>query len=478
MKKCFSFVGVIAVAAISLVSCSKEVDSPAIELVDEGIPFQIVANPATKTSISGWQTSWAANDKINLFHAVNSTTTYVADGEFTIASEDLATGTFKGTVASPAPTSGNTYDWYAIYPSNDYIKSVHNVDVGDDKAARYYIGKRSDQAQVQTGNSSTDHLSGTNYPLFGKATSVAYDAVPAVTLSHLSSFVEVKVTNKNDDPLTVTSVAFKAPSGTEIVGYFNIDFEADPIVFTPYSTYTSNVANLTVSAGSAIAKDASASFYLGIKPFSIEADAEHPVTLTISVNGYEKDLVLKKNVSFESSKYKTVNFDYDYTSGSTTLFHESFGNNTGSARVWNDSYSVKSGVSEVYSGITGYTISNAKQSKNTVGSTQSGLVQTTKGTDAFIIIGPLNVATAENMVLTYQWKAASIKETYSTSLYYATSSGGEYTEVSGTGAGATSFVERSYNLPAAAQVSTLYLKIVWNTSNTQGVIDEVNLEGN
>ena len=362
MKKCFSFVGVIAVAAISLVSCSKEVDSPAIELVDEGIPFQIVANPATKTSISGWQTSWAANDKINLFHAVNSTTTYVADGEFTIASEDLATGTFKGTVASPAPTSGNTYDWYAIYPSNDYIKSVHNVDVGDDKAARYYIGKRSDQAQVQTGNSITDHLSGTNYPLFGKATSVAYDAVPAVTLSHLSSFVEVKVTNKNDDPLTVTSVAFKAPSGTEIVGYFNIDFEADPIVFTPYSTYTSNVANLTVSAGSAIAKDASASFYLGIKPFSIEADAEHPVTLTISVNGYEKDLVLKKNVSFESSKYKTVNFDYDYTSGSTTLFHESFGNNTGSARVWNDSYSVKSGVSEVYSGITGYTISNAKQS--------------------------------------------------------------------------------------------------------------------
>jgi hypothetical protein len=38
-------------------------------------------------------------------------------------------------------------------------------------------------------------------------------------------------------------------------------------------------------------------------------------------------------------------------------------------------------------------------------------------------------------------------------------------------------VERSYALPAAAQVSTLYLKIVWNTSNTQGIIDEIQLFG-
>ena len=49
--------------------------------------------------------------------------------------------------------------------------------------------------------------------------------------------------------------------------------------------------------------------------------------------------------------------------------------------------------------------------------------------------------------------------------------------MTGTGAGATTFVERSYTLPTSAQVSTLYLKIIWNTSNTQGVIDEVQLTG-
>lgn len=157
------------------------------------------------------------------------------------------------------------------------------------------------------------------------------------------------------------------------------------------------------------------------------------------------------------------------------LFGESFGNNTGSARDWNDSYSVKTGVKSVYSGVTGYTVSNARQTKNTVGSDDSGLTQSTAGTDAYIIIGPLNVAGYSNMTLSYQWKAASIKGTYSTSAYYATSSSGEYTEMSGTGDGATTFVERSYSVPAAAQVSTLYLKIVWNTSNTQAIIDEVQL---
>lgn len=161
--------------------------------------------------------------------------------------------------------------------------------------------------------------------------------------------------------------------------------------------------------------------------------------------------------------------------GNVTLFGESFGDNTGAAaRDWDYSYSVKTGVASVYSGITGYTVSNVKQGKNTTGSTKSGLNQSSSD-PAYIIIGPLNVAGYSNMTLSYQWKAGSIKGTYSTSAYYATSSEGEYTEMSGTGDGATTFVERSYSVPAAAQVSTLYLKIVWQTSNTQAIIDEVQL---
>lgn len=161
----------------------------------------------------------------------------------------------------------------------------------------------------------------------------------------------------------------------------------------------------------------------------------------------------------------------------TTLFHESFGNNTGSARNWDNSYSVKTGIADVYSGVTAYTVANVKQGKNSTGSTLSGLNQSSQGTDASIIIGPLNVANYKNLTLKYQWKAGSTKGTYTTTASYATSSNGTYTSLTGTGNGATTFVERSYTLPEAAQVSTLYLKIVWNTSNTQAIIDEVDLSG-
>ena len=159
----------------------------------------------------------------------------------------------------------------------------------------------------------------------------------------------------------------------------------------------------------------------------------------------------------------------------TTLFHETFGDNSSSARTWSNTYSVKSGVSGVYSGAS-MTVTNAKQSKNTVGSTKSGLTVASNTTGTYII-GPLNVSKFNTFVVTYKWKASSVSKTYWTKLYYKTSSGGSYTEVSGTGAGATTYVTRTYSLPAAAQTSTLYLKVEWLTSNTDSQIDEFDLDG-
>ena len=163
----------------------------------------------------------------------------------------------------------------------------------------------------------------------------------------------------------------------------------------------------------------------------------------------------------------------------TVLFHETFGAGGTKARAWDNSYSVKSGVTAVYSGVGNYTMTNLKQGNSSSGNGGSGasLIQTTTGTDAVFVVGPLNVSNYNTLVVTYKWKAGSIKGTYSTSLYYKTSSGGSFTEVSGTGNGATTYVTRTYNLPVAAQVSTLYLKVVFNTSNTQAYIDEFELTG-
>lgn len=309
MKKISVYFGIIAAAALTLVSCAKEIDNPNIveePTIEEGIPFQIVANPATKTTIAGLQTAWAADDAINLFHAIAGSTTYIDDGQFT-TDETGASATFTGTLDS-APASGNTYDWYAVYPYNSYLHSVDNNPEAPNEPARFYIGRRSDQAQQQTGNSSTAHLCGSNYPLFGKVTGVAYNATPSITLSPIASFIEVKVTNKNDDPLTVTSVSFTAPEGSEIVGQYEIHFNTTPFTFTKYKTYVSDVANLTVTSGDALAKNEYATFYLGVKPFSTTAGQD----IKVSVNGHEKTIHTTKNFTFQAGKMKTVNFDYDF----------------------------------------------------------------------------------------------------------------------------------------------------------------------
>ena len=44
-----------------------------------------------------------------------------------------------------------------------------------------------------------------------------------------------------------------------------------------------------------------------------------------------------------------------------TLFHETFGDNSSSARDWSNEYSEKSGIGGVYNSVS-YTVTHAKQS--------------------------------------------------------------------------------------------------------------------
>ena len=162
----------------------------------------------------------------------------------------------------------------------------------------------------------------------------------------------------------------------------------------------------------------------------------------------------------------------------TVLLHETFGENTGSVRDWDDNYKDQSGVSDVYSDAS-YTITNAGQSKNTGGCTSSGLLQRTQGTDASFVIGPLDVSDYEDLAISFTYKAGSTKKTYSRSAQYKTSSSGVWADLSVSGTMAASTCnEQTASLPAAADgISTLYIKIVFNTSNSQAVIDEFELTG-
>lgn len=453
--------GLICAAAFTLTNCTKELESQSP--VKEGVPFEIIASTgSTKTTNDGLDTKWASGDNVSVFHAEAGSTSYGSNDEFKYTSGDSFTGKL-----TEALVDGKSYDWYVIYKYYSGYKTPAATASTD---GTNYIGYR--PGITQNGLNSTKHLSGTNCTLYGVAKNIAADQPVTVNMKHLTSVVKINVKNTSGADLTVSSVEFTAEE--DIVGSYAIDITGASPVYVPKSGSVSNVAKLNATGETTIANGASGAFYIPIKPFTAATGSK----LSISVNGTEKEKTLESDVTFTAGKIKTLNYTVsapivEYV----TLFSESFGNNSSSARAWDDSYKNQGGISSVYSGST-YTITNAKQSKNTGGKTQSGLIQSTKGNDAIFEIKGLNVAGYSDLSVSYYWKAASIKETYSTSLYYSKDGGETYTEVEKTsGTGATSFVEVKYALPADAVLSNLCLKVVFNTSNTQAVIDEFVLKG-
>lgn len=315
MRKQILTLGAICAAAFTLTNCNKEIAEPHAP-VTGGTDFEIIATTAdTKTANNGLNTVWATGDDLTVFHAVAGSTTYGSNDKFTYSGAD---NKFTGKLATGLDAS-KSYDWYAMFPYSSYITTPTN----NDKGGYVYIGERSDQTQIQTGNDSKAHLiygasnqTGLrNCPLYAVAKGVAASATPTFTMKQLASIVEVNVTNTNTAPLTVSTVSFTAPAGTNIVGTFYVNFTDNGGTVYTDGNFPGNIANLTVKNGTAIAKDGVAKFYLAIKPFAANTGDE----LKISVNGYEKTHKLTKNVEFKAGKIEAVNFKYDKPITTETL---------------------------------------------------------------------------------------------------------------------------------------------------------------
>ena len=294
MRKSFVYAAGLMCLALSITDCQKE-------LVDQTTPasepnFELFAQPVTtKTANNGLDTKWVANDAINVFHAEAGSTAYDSDGRFTV--KDIETGRFDGTV-SKSLSADKSYDWYAFYPYTSQITTP-----GDREVGWVTVGGTS---QTQTGNGSRAHLAGKPCPLYGISSNVASDKVPSIEMNHLTSVIKVSVTNNSGEDLTVSSVSF---TGTEdIVGTYFINFAASPVAYkSSGNDYVSSTASLTVSNGEALANGSSADFYIALKPFT----AKTGTTLKLAVNGYEKALTLKNDITFTAGNIKPLNFNYD-----------------------------------------------------------------------------------------------------------------------------------------------------------------------
>ena len=296
MKKILSW-GLMLAAAFTLTNCAKEITNPDQQSETAGYPFEISASVVdTKTVNDGMSTKWVAGDKINLFHAVCDGTDYKNDGAFTISNVDASK--FGGSLCETLDVE-EEYDWYAIYPYSDKITTP-----GERTSGYIYIGYSS--GLNQTGYDSMASLKGSVCPLYGVAKYCAAGTTPSIDMYNLASVVAINITNATEEPLTVTTASLTAEE--DLVGSYYIDITKTPVVYTPSSSdYVKNTAIVNVSGGTALAKGESAVLYLAIKPFTAATDEK----LVLSVNGYEKELTMTKDVTFSAGKIKTLNFLYD-----------------------------------------------------------------------------------------------------------------------------------------------------------------------
>ena len=297
MKKILFSLGVM-LSAFALTNCTQEIENPAQQPESAGYPFEIVASTVdTKTENDGMSTKWVAKDSINVFHSVSDSEAYVNDNFFVVDPNSPETGRFTGNLGESL-SADKVYDWYAFYP---YTKQKESP--ADSETGWAYIGHSA--VLYQNGYDSMAALKGNVCPLYGVAKAVAGNNLPKLTMQHLSSVVAIEVTNTINTPLVVNSVSFSAPES--IVGQYYITFDGDEPDYIEKDAKVKSTATVSVSNGAKLNNGDKAVVYAAIKPFTAKANQK----LTLSVNGYSKDITLPKDVTFSAGKIKTLKFAYD-----------------------------------------------------------------------------------------------------------------------------------------------------------------------
>ena len=299
MKVCRYITWLVAsTLAITFTQCAsvQEVEAPRLARAS----FEVYAAPAeTRTVNDGMDTRWETGDRFSLFHAPAGTSSFLADGVFTIDEPD--TGHARGTVSG---LDEGAYDWYMVYPYAESAVGSTSVPV--------IVGAPADGQQVQQGKDSRAHLASVGFPIGGKALGVSSSETPVLTAAPLVSVIAVNVTNPGEGLVKVTSVRFKAPEA--ITGTFRVDVTGNAPVFQAVDA--TDEALLSVEGSAYVRAGESAVFYLGIKPFTAPAGS----TLTVTVNDQVRTVTLPRDYTFSAGRIKTLNVTLDESEPTAQYF--------------------------------------------------------------------------------------------------------------------------------------------------------------
>jgi len=303
MKKIFSYAGILAAAAMTLMGCAQEIDQPNVDYV-AGVPFELTADvAATKTVNDGLATRWADNDGLNVFFteagvSESENPDYGKNCEFKVA--DVEAGLFKGTLHT-ALDAAKSYDWYVIYTAGraSYTKSPASR---DNSGGYSYIGDSRGLKQPEYGSKA--HLVGSACPMYAVAKAVSAESPLELTMNHMTSVIELNVTNNTAEALTINSAVLTVP-GKDIVGSYYFDVTTSPVTLTPVADKTYDYAKVTVTAPTELAVGSSAKLYFVVKPTTIEAGAKWSIQIN-DTDPVEKEVAA--DITFNAGEIHTVNY--------------------------------------------------------------------------------------------------------------------------------------------------------------------------
>ena len=258
--------------------------------------FSVMAQIAqTRTSLSTeGELVWSDGDLINVFHNVAGESRLVSDGVVYYDAYENPGNEFRGKLGESLK-NGYTYDWYIFYPYTEGLTIVDN-------AAPVTIGSKVTKSQVQNGYGNVSHLTGKYMPMFGTATGVEEGKTPLAELSQLSAVVELNIASCMPMPIEITEV--KLTAGEEIIGSFVIDFISGAV--TPVQGASSKTATLAITDATSIENGQTEKFYLVVKPFTAKVQDG----LKIAVNGAEKQISLKSDLTFAPGTVTSIDYTY------------------------------------------------------------------------------------------------------------------------------------------------------------------------
>lgn len=239
--------------------------------------------PQTKTGNNGLTTWWYATDQLSVF--VDKQGAYT-NSKFSYAGENMFVGRIPALVG--------TQDVYAVYPYTSEWTSPESLSIDVNSAPR------------QTGNGSTTHLAGPDFPLYGISDTSGDISFAMEQLLAVGNF---NIKNGYTSPIKVKSIEFTSP--VAVAGGFEVDITGNAPLFSPVDGRSSNTVTLTVNSGAEIAVGQSASFYAGFVPFNVNGNFQIKVTAECGGSEWVSTKEINnRNIALNAGEFTALNYTY------------------------------------------------------------------------------------------------------------------------------------------------------------------------